>query len=284
MTVGWRTHASVSHIPGKGRGRMLRLKLGLLLVSVVCLAMLLIGCGGGSSGNAQGGPGFTLSAAPGSVSIAQGGQGTSAITITPQDGFSGSVTLSASGLPSGVTASFSPNPATGTSTLTLAASATASTGTVTVTTTGMANVNGIEQTITLAPVSLITDYDLSHTHGAFLDACDYNSSTNTCAMDGANKIVCSPSQNCPTSCPQNSAVPTCPQYQYVDNSTGMIQPYFTMAETYTFADRMFQTNEGPSFPAHQYLLAGTSAITATSTTSIADNPGGDQRSGVEYAG
>jgi len=320
---------------------MLRLKLGLLLVSVVCLAMLLIGCGGGSSGNAQGGPGFTLSAAPGSVSIAQGGQGTSAITITPQDGFSGSVTLSASGLPSGVTASFSPNPATGTSTLTLAASATASTGTVTVTTTGvsgsvtssttlslnvygqiqpgafshvviivqenrspdnlfhdpvliseggdiastgLANVNGTEQTITLTPVSLVTNYDLSHTHGAFLDACDYNSSTNTCAMDGANKIVCSPSQNCPTSCPQNPAVPTCPQYQYVDNSTGMIQPYFTMAETYTFADRMFQTNEGPSFPAHQYLLAGTSAITATSTTSIADNPGGDQRSGVEYAG
>jgi phospholipase C len=38
-----------------------------------------------------------------------------------------------------------------------------------------------------------------------------------------------------------------------------------MAEQYTFGDRMFQTNEGPSFPAHQFILAGTSAPTATSS-------------------
>src|ERR1017187_644502 len=80
--------------------------------------------------------GFTLTANPSSVAIAQGSQGTSTISITPSNGFSGSVTLSASGLPSGVTAAFSPNPATSTSTLTLTASATAATGTVTVTITG----------------------------------------------------------------------------------------------------------------------------------------------------
>jgi|HubBroStandDraft_2_1064218.scaffolds.fasta_scaffold15091_2 subtilase family serine protease len=82
------------------------------------------------------GPNFTLSANPTSVTIKQGASGTSTITITPVDGFSGSVTLAASGLPSGVTAGFSPNPATTTSTLTLTASATATTGTVTVTITG----------------------------------------------------------------------------------------------------------------------------------------------------
>src|SRR5262249_57262435 len=46
-------------------------------------------------------------------------------------------TFSASGLPTGVTASFSPNPSTSSSTLTLTASATATTGTATVTITGV---------------------------------------------------------------------------------------------------------------------------------------------------
>ncbi len=79
---------------------------------------------------------FSLTANPTSLSIAQGGTGTSTITVVPENGFSGSVTLSASGLPSGVTAQFSPNPATSTSTLTLTVSGGAATGTSTVTITG----------------------------------------------------------------------------------------------------------------------------------------------------
>jgi phospholipase C len=31
-----------------------------------------------------------------------------------------------------------------------------------------------------------------------------------------------------------------------------------MAQTYAFGDEMFQTNEGPSYPAHQFILSGTS--------------------------
>ena len=81
-------------------------------------------------------PNFALSASPTSLSIARGGSGTSTITVTPSSGFSGSVTMSATGLPSGVTAAFSPNPATTTSTLTLKASALAPASTSTVTITG----------------------------------------------------------------------------------------------------------------------------------------------------
>jgi hypothetical protein len=80
---------------------------------------------------------FSLTANPTSVSVAQGSNGTSTITVVPVNGFSGSVTLSASGLPSGVTAGFAPNPTTTTSTLTLTASATATTGTSTVTIKGV---------------------------------------------------------------------------------------------------------------------------------------------------
>jgi kumamolisin len=81
-------------------------------------------------------PSFTLSDSPSSLTITQGGSGTSTITVNDVNGFTGSVTLAASGLPSGVTATFGTNPTTGTSVLTLTASATATTGTATVTITG----------------------------------------------------------------------------------------------------------------------------------------------------
>jgi subtilase family serine protease len=81
-------------------------------------------------------PSFTLSASPSSLSVTQGNSGNSTITVTDAGGFTGSVTLAASGLPSGVTAAFGTNPTTGTSVLTFTASSTATTGTSTVTITG----------------------------------------------------------------------------------------------------------------------------------------------------
>src|SRR5205807_10495676 len=86
--------------------------------------------------NAAAAPNFSLSASPASLTVKQGTSGTSTITVTPSNGFTGSVSLSASGLPSGVTASFNPTSTTTTSTLTLTASSTATTGTATVTITG----------------------------------------------------------------------------------------------------------------------------------------------------
>src|SRR5271156_6659971 len=114
---------------------MFRLKLGLLLLSVGCLAVILSGCGGAAPGIGSE-PSFTLSPSPSSVKIAQGDQSTSTVTIAPVNGFSGNVTLSASGLPSGVTAALRPSSATTGSTLTLTASPTATTGTTTLTITG----------------------------------------------------------------------------------------------------------------------------------------------------
>jgi subtilase family serine protease len=93
-------------------------------------------------------PSFTLSDSPSSLTITQGSNGTSTITVHDVNGFSGSVTLAASGLPSGVTAAFGTNPTTGTSVLTLTASATATTGTSTVTITGTSG--SLTATTTLA--------------------------------------------------------------------------------------------------------------------------------------
>ncbi|MGC2744795.1 MAG: hypothetical protein WA672_16590 [Candidatus Angelobacter sp.] len=82
------------------------------------------------------GPNYTLSASPSSLTVTQGSSGSSTITVTPSGGFTGSVSLSTSALPSGVTASFGTNPTTGTSVVTFTASSTATTGTSSVTITG----------------------------------------------------------------------------------------------------------------------------------------------------
>lgn len=80
---------------------------------------------------------YTLSASPTSLTITRGSHGTSTITIHPTGGFNGNVTLSASGMASGTTASFSTNPATSTSVVTFSAGSRASTGTVTITIRGV---------------------------------------------------------------------------------------------------------------------------------------------------
>ena len=80
-------------------------------------------------------PAFTI-ASPGSLVLGQGASISSPIQISELYGFLGPVSLSVSGLPSGVTASISPNPATGNSSLTLSATGTAPIGTSIVTITG----------------------------------------------------------------------------------------------------------------------------------------------------
>src|SRR5271167_3161682 len=106
-------------------------------------------------------------------------------------------------------------------------------------------VNSTGQRIPLAHVPLGVPYDLSHAHSAFLAMYDGGK------MDGADKV------HCTGSCPAN------PQFKYVDNSQHILDPYLTLAAQYGWANYMFQTNQGPSFPAHQFLFGGTSAPSAT---------------------
>ncbi len=100
---------------------------------------------------------YALSASPNSLTIVQGANGSSTITVTPQNGFTGNVSLSASGLPSGVTASFNPTSTASTSALTLTASSTAATGTASVTITGssgsLVSTTTLTLTVNVAPIS-----------------------------------------------------------------------------------------------------------------------------------
>ena len=119
-------------------------------------------------------PTFSLSASPTAVSVAQGSNASTKVLSSTVGGFSSAVTFAASGLPTGVTASFSPATLAGTGsvTLTLAATSSATPGTSIVTVTGTP-VSGtpmsmtVSLTVTLAPTFTLklNPTSLTVTHG-----------------------------------------------------------------------------------------------------------------------
>ncbi|MBV8067306.1 MAG: hypothetical protein JO113_04960 [Candidatus Eremiobacteraeota bacterium] len=120
--------------------------------------------------------------------------------------------------------------------------------------------NSYGQRVTLQPEELTAPYDPGHNHIRNWKA-EYNyGQFNGFNLDSSS---CRNERECPP--PQQRA------YAYVP--MGEIQPYYTMAQTYTFGDNMFQTNQGPSFPAHQYLVSGTSTIYDRASEQAAENPG-----------
>jgi len=107
--------------------------------------------------------GFGLSASPSGVNVAPGSSVTTTITVNPASGFSGSVNLSASGLPNGVTAGFSPNPTSSSSTLTFTASGTAALGTTNVTIQGVSGSLTNTTTVSLTVVQLVSGANITLT-------------------------------------------------------------------------------------------------------------------------
>jgi hypothetical protein len=96
-------------------------------------------------------PDFTISVSPTSLNVSRGKTGNYTVTIGAVNGFTGTVSLSVSGLPSRVTASFNPASVTGsgTSTLTVSVNKRATTGTRTLTITGVSGSLNHSTTATL---------------------------------------------------------------------------------------------------------------------------------------
>ncbi|MGW2645863.1 carbohydrate binding domain-containing protein [Streptomyces sp. NPDC001393] len=111
----------------------------------------------GSSGGGGGGTtsDFSLSLAPGSASVAQGGSTTATVATAVTSGSAESVGLAASGAPSGVSVSFSPGSVTsgGTSTLTATVGSSVAAGTYPITVTGTAASGRHNATYTLTVTS-----------------------------------------------------------------------------------------------------------------------------------
>jgi phospholipase C len=99
--------------------------------------------------------------------------------------------------------------------------------------------------IALRPVDLGYPADVDHQHRAFVEQYDGG------RMDGWESTFTTPQQD--------------PDFPYAFVPEREVEPYWELAERFTFGDRMFQSNTGPSFPAHLYLVAGDAAF-------VADNP------------
>jgi regulation of enolase protein 1 (concanavalin A-like superfamily)/uncharacterized membrane protein len=99
----------------------------------------------------SGPPDFSISASPSSQTVTQGNGTTYTASISALSGFTGTVNLSVSGLPTGATASFNPTSVggSGNSTLTVSTATTTPTGTYTLTITGTSSTLSHSATVTL---------------------------------------------------------------------------------------------------------------------------------------
>lgn len=142
-----------------------------------------------------GGPSFSLSANPASLTVTQGGSGSSTITAAISGGFNAAVSLTAVGLPAGVTASFNPvtipAPGSGSSGLMLAVSGTAATGTYSFAVSGTGG--GLTEQVTLSltissagGTQLITDGGFESATKSGLTAPGWTATTNE---HGQNIII-----------------------------------------------------------------------------------------------
>jgi subtilase family serine protease len=104
-------------------------------------------------------PSFLLSTSAAALTITPASTGAATLTVTATNGFSGSVSLAVSGMPSGVTAAFSPAATTSTSKVTFTASASAHSGTYPLTVTGVSG--SLSNTTAIALTVVVPSFTLS---------------------------------------------------------------------------------------------------------------------------
>jgi hypothetical protein len=109
-------------------------------------------------------PNFSISASPSSQTVTAGNGTSYTATVTPSGGFSGNVSLSVSGLPSGATATFNPTAiggGSGTSTMSVTTSTTTPAGSYTLTITGTSGSLNHSTTVTLVVNSTSGSFSIS---------------------------------------------------------------------------------------------------------------------------
>ena len=97
-------------------------------------------------------------------------------------------------------------------------------------------------------------YKVDHGHAAWVKQCDLNENLNPpqCMMDGAAATSANRGALNFVTNTVNAKYPN-----------GVLTPYLKLATQYGWANFMFQTNQGPSYPAHQFIFGGTSALDAS---------------------
>ncbi len=109
------------------------------------------------------------------------------------------------------------------------------------------------QRVALQPTSLKTTWDLGHKHASFLT--DYDNGK----MDGFDRGMVQGNHMRP----------------FAYGMPAEVAPYHDMAKQYVLGDRMFQSNQGPSFEAHLYIIAANSSWPNLRPYVAKDNPYGN---------
>jgi len=110
-------------------------------------------------------PDYSLTANPASQTVTQGNSANYTVSVSPLNGFTGSVSFSTGGLPLGVTASFNPTASTSSTTLTLTTASSTPPGTYTITVNGLSGALNHTLSLTLvvnaAPPPVAGDFSIA---------------------------------------------------------------------------------------------------------------------------
>jgi len=197
-------------------------------------------------------PNFSISTNPTSLTLTQGNQGTSTVTVTSQNGFNSAVSLAVSGCPTGASCSFNPAsvtpPSNGSATSILAVNAgTATPNTYMLTITGNSGSLSHSTNVTLVVNGGASpDFSISATSLTLTQGASGNSTVTVTSLNGFNNSVSLTVSNCPanTTCSLQpvSVTPTANSTLTVSTTASTSTGTFTLTVTGTSGTRVHSTS------------------------------------------
>jgi hypothetical protein len=202
---------------------------------------------------ATGAASFSLGTSASALTIRQGGSGSSTLTVNGKNSFNGAVGLSASGVPSGVTAAFALSPTYSSSTVTFSAGTAAAGGTYPITITGVSG--SLSSTTSVAVTIVVPSFTLSASTGSLTLPRSTNGSTTISvgAVNGFNNSVALATAGLPTG----------------------VGATFSPATTTTASILTFTASNTAAAGTYLVAVTGTSGTlkTATTVTLVVTTPG-----------
>ncbi len=202
--------------------------------------------------------GFLLSASPASLTISPGASAATTIAIQQLGGFTGGVSLSVSGLPSGVTASFSKSTTTGSSALTLTVGNSVSRGIYTLIVTGTSGALTGNSVLSVAVDG--AGFSIAASPGIIMNF--YNGPSNTITVTsygGFAGAVTLTAVGGASNSPEGSVMPA---VEFGSNSTVSLTANGTGEATVAVINLPPSSSApvSPARPAHPWLPAGSAAL------------------------
>lgn len=202
---------------------------------------------------------FKLSASPSSLTVQPGGSCPVQINVGAQNGFNGNVTLSASGLPSGVTAAFGTNPTANSSTVSVGASSSVAPGNYSLA------VNGVSGSLTA-----------STTLGLTVSSSAITVTPDATTLPFAQHLTVNVAVTCGSGMPTGSVVLSGPGYTSASQtlSNGTATFYVLPGSLPVGTDTLTATfTPDSSSSSHYGTITGTASITVTApgTTNVSVN-------------